>query len=60
MSFFKRKNKYERWIPGWKATNAEMRMANTLDKILTQIERLPEEEQTEFIQVLREHLLDCL
>lgn len=47
--------KYERWIAGWKATESEMRMSKLLNKFLDMTEKLPEEEQSVFLAIVKNH-----
>lgn len=48
--------KFPRWIIGWKATDAEIRMSTALHAILDIIEELPEEERDDMIDVTFHHL----
>ena len=54
------KEKFERWYPFWKANSSEIRMSKLLNKMLTQIEKLPEKEQQCFLCILHHHVESLL
>ncbi len=45
----------KRWQPMVRVTNSEMRMADLLNRLIDDIERLPEEDQLDMVKVIYHH-----